>query len=80
VAVRKLIRTVRLPTQAAWTSLDYDDSAWEIKERTVGITSIRKLKDYHGAGLYRAKFNTPDSWVGRRILFNLSDFDIPIVI
>jgi hypothetical protein len=68
-----------ITAQAAWTSLGYDDSAWEIKEAGPWNYFDSKLKDYHGAGLYRATFKAPDSWAGRRILFNLFDFDIPIV-
>lgn len=38
-----------------------------------------KLQDYHGAGLYRARFTVPAAWKGRTITLNMYSFNSPIV-
>ena len=68
-----------LASRGAWTAVGFDDAGWKIKEAGPWNYFDPALKDYHGTGLYRAKFNVPASWNARRIYFNLFDFDIPIV-
>lgn len=65
--------------QGKWTALTFDDAAWKVTEAGPWNLFHPSLKDYHGTGLYRIKFNVPQSWAGGRILLNLYDNDAPIV-
>ncbi|MEI8196019.1 MAG: hypothetical protein WCI73_08935, partial [Phycisphaerae bacterium] len=68
-----------LVTAGKWSAADFNDNAWQFKESGPWNLLDDKLKDYHGVGLYRVKFNVPASWKGRRILLNLFNWDTPIV-
>jgi len=68
-----------IATQGQWTSANFDDSSWAIKNAGPWNYFDPALKDYHGTGLYRVKFTVPATWTGRRVLLNLYDFDTPIV-
>lgn len=62
-----------------WMTAAFDDSGWQTREAGAWTLFDPELKNYHGIGLYRIKFTAPPSWVGRRILLNLYNFDTPIV-
>jgi hypothetical protein len=66
-------------SQEKWTSLGFGDADWQTKEAGPWNLFDPKLKDYHGTGLYRARFTVPPAWEGRRVLLNLYSFTDPIV-
>jgi hypothetical protein len=62
-----------------WTSVEFRDTDWKSDEGRPWNYFDPALKDYHGMGLYRAKFTIPPSWDNHLILLNLYDFNSPIV-
>lgn len=68
-----------LASQKQWTSPQFGDVQWQTKEAGPWNLFDPVLKDYHGTGLYRARFTVPPTWQGRRITLNLYSFDDPIV-
>lgn len=64
---------------SGWESATFNDATWKFKESGPWNLLDPSLKDYHGVGLYRIKFNLPVAWNGRRVLLNLFNWDTPII-
>jgi hypothetical protein len=62
-----------------WLAPQFNDAAWPVKTAGPWNYFDPDLKDYHGTGLYRARFTIPPEWNGRRIVLNLFSNDTPIV-
>ena len=63
----------------AWLTSGFSDAGWLTLATGPWNLQVDSLKDYHGAGLYRAAVNIPAAWKGRRIVLGLYSFDTPIV-
>ena len=64
---------------AGWMGAEFADSSWLSVHRGPWNTQVPALADYHGTGLYRARFTVPAGWGKRRILLSLYSFGNPIV-
>jgi len=62
-----------------WLRAGFDDAACAHDSPPAWNMNNEDLKDYHGTGLYRARFTQPAEWRGRRVVLNLYNFDTPIV-
>jgi hypothetical protein len=63
----------------AWLRSGFDERAWRTIDPLPWNLTTQDLKDYRGAGLYRARFTTPARWRDRRVVLSLYNFDTPIV-
>ena len=62
-----------------WLQADFDDAAWKTVAPVPWNLQDEKLKEYHGTGLYRARFTPPPGWQGKRVVLGLYNFNTPIV-
>jgi hypothetical protein len=68
-----------LGPKSEWLRDGFDDSAWQKLAPVPWNLADTSLRDYHGAGLYRAVFTPPAEWEGRRVVLGLYSFNTPIV-
>lgn len=61
-----------------WKQAGFDDTKWD--RVPLGAWNLRSdaLRDYHGVGLYRARFQVPDAWSGHRVVLSLYAMNTPI--
>ena len=63
----------------SWLAPGFNDSTWMTIRTETWNTQIPSLADYHGVGLYRAKFMVPKAWAGKRVILGLYSFNGGIV-
>lgn len=62
------------PGYASWTKLDLDDSSWTMAELKPW-SNVEQLKNFDGSVWYRAEFDAPDRWAGKRVILQLGTID-----